>query len=259
MSDDERDFIDNASEDEDEPTTFKSKKTPAININYMESDDEVSDSDIEEGEMAEGEIKEKKQRKRDFENEESDQEEDENEISDEEEAEEGDDAGSEYSYGEYGFRPKKKEENIQLVDMADSDIDDDEDDDDDDEEYLKKFDESTKQNIISEFHPEMQQHNYEEVEALCKIVMDENNVIIDPLHRTLPILTKYEKARILGERAKQLNAGGKPFIEVEPNMIDGYLIALKELEQKKIPFIIKRPLPNGGCEYWKLKDLEILA
>jgi hypothetical protein len=32
----------------------------------------------------------------------------------------------------------------------------------------------------------------------------------------------------------------------------------KELEEKKMPFIIKRPMPNGGCEYWKLSDLEIL-
>ena len=42
-------------------------------------------------------------------------------------------------------------------------------------------------------------------------------------------------------------------------MIDGYLIALKEFEEKKTPFIIKRPLPNGGCEYWKLSDLEVLV
>ena len=41
-------------------------------------------------------------------------------------------------------------------------------------------------------------------------------------------------------------------------MIDGYLIALKELEQKKIPFIIQRPLPNGKSEYWRLRDLEQL-
>ena len=54
----------------------------------------------------------------------------------------------------------------------------------------------------------------------------------------------------------QINSGAKPFIDVEPNVIDGYLIALAELEQRKLPFIIKRPLSNGGCEYWKLKDLE---
>ena len=34
---------------------------------------------------------------------------------------------------------------------------------------------------------------------------------------------------------------------------------IKEFEEKKIPFIIKRPLPNGGVEYLKFADLEILA
>jgi DNA-directed RNA polymerase subunit K/omega len=43
---------------------------------------------------------------------------------------------------------------------------------------------------------------------------------------------------------------------VEPSVIDGYLIALEEYKQKKIPFIIQRPLPNGTCEYWKFSDLE---
>ena len=131
-------------------------------------------------------------------------------------------------------------------------------DSDEDENYLQKFDETTKQNIIQEFHPEMQAHNYDEVDVLSTVVRNENGQIIDPLHRTLPFITKYEKARILGERAKQLNSGAKAFVEVGPNVIDGYLIALKELELKKIPFILKRPLPNGGCEYWRIKDLEIL-
>jgi hypothetical protein len=40
--------------------------------------------------------------------------------------------------------------------------------------------------------------------------------------------------------------------------VDGYQIALLELEQKKLPFIIKRPYPNGGVEYWNVGDLEVL-
>ena len=31
-----------------------------------------------------------------------------------------------------------------------------------------------------------------------------------------------------------------------------------ELKNKKLPFIIKRPLPGGSCEYWNVKDLELL-
>jgi DNA-directed RNA polymerase I, II, and III subunit RPABC2 len=93
---------------------------------------------------------------------------------------------------------------------------------------------------------------------MTKIVRNEEGDIIDPLHKTLPILTKYERARIIGERAKQLDCGAKPLIPIEPNEIDSYMIALKEFGEKKIPFIIKRPLPNGSCEYWKLADLEVL-
>jgi DNA-directed RNA polymerase I, II, and III subunit RPABC2 len=136
--------------------------------------------------------------------------------------------------------------------------DEDDNESDDDENYLQKFDADIKQKIISEFHPELQAHNYDEIEILSRIVRDENGNIIDPLHKTLPFITKYEKARIIGERSKQIDAGAEPMVEIEPNMIDGYLIALKEYEAKAIPFIIQRPLPSGASEYWKFSDLEIL-
>lgn len=138
-------------------------------------------------------------------------------------------------------------------------VSDDEDDDSDyEEDYLQKLDSSLQDDIIANFHPELLQHKNEEIQTLSKIVRNEENIIIDPFHKTVPFLTKYEKARILGERAKQLNAGAKSFVQLEPSVIDGYLIAEKELQEKKIPFIIKRPITNGGCEYWKVEDLEIL-
>ena len=85
-----------------------------------------------------------------------------------------------------------------------------------------------------------------------------NNEIIDDFHKTLPVLTKYEYSKILGYRASQLNSGSKPFIDLEDNIIDSFVIAKMELNQKKLPFIIRRPLPNGSSEYWKIQDLEIL-
>jgi DNA-directed RNA polymerases I, II, and III subunit RPABC2 len=139
------------------------------------------------------------------------------------------------------------------------DEDDDDDDDDDDEGYLQKMNGFDKQDIIQQFHPELLNHNYDEVNSLAQVVRDSNGVVVDPLHKTLPFVTRYERARAIGERAKQINSGAVPFVEVDENVIDGYLIALKEFEEKKIPFIIKRPIPNGGCEYWKLSDLEILG
>ena len=147
-----------------------------------------------------------------------------------------------------------------LIGLNDEDEDDEDDeDDDDDENYLQKFDESLKNNVIEKHHPELIMHNHHEVEAMCHIVRDNNGNIVDPLHRTLPFITKFEKARILGERAKQINAGAHAMVAVDEDMIDGYLIALKEYDEQKIPIILRRPLPNGGCEYWKLKDLELIV
>jgi DNA-directed RNA polymerase I, II, and III subunit RPABC2 len=136
--------------------------------------------------------------------------------------------------------------------------DDSESEDESEDENFEKFNEDVRKNHIVDFHPETLIHNYEEVKMLAIVVRDDNGTIIDELHKTIPILTKYEKTRIIGQRAKQINAGAKPFIKPTKNMITGYLIAKEEVEQKKTPFIIRRPLPNGGSEYWHLKDLEIL-
>lgn len=141
---------------------------------------------------------------------------------------------------------------------SDDDDDDSDLEDDTGEQYLQKLDKSVREQTIANHHPELIINNYEEVEALTVVIRDERGIVIDPLHRTLPFLSKYERTRILGERAKQINDGAKAFVETDPGVIDGYLIALTELEQKKIPFIIRRPLSNGASEYWKLKDLEIL-
>ena len=137
--------------------------------------------------------------------------------------------------------------------------DDDEDNDDDGEQYLQKFDQSVNENYILNFHPESVLQNYDEILSMTKVIRNANGLVIDKLHRTIPFLTKYEKSRILGQRAKQINSGAYPFVKVPENVIDGYIIAELELKQQRIPFIIRRPLPNGGSEYWKVKDLEDIA
>ena len=144
------------------------------------------------------------------------------------------------------------------INLSDDDDDDDDNDDNYNEEYYEKlngFSETT----LEKYHPESCFHNYDEIETLTRIVRDNNNKIIDPFHKTLPIMTKYERARILGQRAKQIDNNAVVFVKTEDNIMDSYIIAEMELKAKKIPFIIKRPLPGGACEYWKVKDLEILS
>jgi DNA-directed RNA polymerase subunit K/omega len=136
---------------------------------------------------------------------------------------------------------------------------DDEDDDDYQTPYLQKFNAEINKNYILDFHPECAVNNYDEISVLTQVIRDAANNVIDDLHKTIPFLTKYERTRVIGQRAKQINSGAKAFVKVPENVIDGYLIAELELMQKRIPFIIRRPTPGGGCEYWNLKDLEVVS
>lgn len=155
---------------------------------------------------------------------------------------------------------KVKKIQTKIVKKAfEDEMSDDEDEDEDGELYLKKFDKEINENYILNNHPECALQNYDEILSMTNVIRDADNIIIDDLHRTNPFLTKYERARILGQRAKQIETGATPFVKVPENIIDGYLIAEMELQQGRIPFIIRRPLPNGGSEYWKINDLENIA
>ena len=121
-----------------------------------------------------------------------------------------------------------------------------------------KLENDISREYLLSYHPELKNINFNELIALSKISRNKDGFIVDPLHKTFPYLTKFEKAKILGQRAKQINNGSPIFVKVTPNIIDGHTIALMELQQKKIPFIIKRPFPNGSNEYWKVSDLKIL-
>lgn len=80
----------------------------------------------------------------------------------------------------------------------------------------------------------------------------------DPNHRSPPFLTQYEKTKILGLRANQLSQGARPYISVPEHVTEVYEIARLELHERRLPFIVRRPMPNGTHEYWRLSDLLIL-
>jgi DNA-directed RNA polymerase I, II, and III subunit RPABC2 len=214
--------------------------------------EDIDDFDTESEDEDMGKKKKKEEEEEDEEGSESES--DARSVGSEVSENEDDDEISSETEEEIGIKTEKN--NFMTLDNLD---DDDEDEEDEDENYLQKFDEDMNGKLITDYHPELKVHNYDEVDALSRIVRDENGNIADPFHKTLPFITRYEKARILGERAKQLNSGAHAMVDIDPTVIDGYLIALKEFEEKKIPFIIKRPLPNGGCEYWRFSDMEVLV
>jgi DNA-directed RNA polymerase I, II, and III subunit RPABC2 len=232
-----------------------------------ESDDSVNDEEFVGGaeELEEGEIEEddgipKEEEEGGIPKEDNEYEDEEDEQEDEnEEYESADEEENDIELNEKQKVVTKKNKNIKHTNNSHLNFDEDDDDDDDNETYLQKFDSEITKNYINDFHPECFTHNYDEIVKLATVVRNNDNIVIDPNHKTIPFLTKYEKARILGQRAKQIETGAKPFVKVPENIIDGYIIAELELREKKIPFIIKRPLPSGACEYWNIRDLEIVG
>lgn len=142
--------------------------------------------------------------------------------------------------------------------LSDSDIDEDSGSDEESEDYEKLLN-NNHTDYLQNMHSGLLNYNDNEVENFTVIVRDKDGNIVDPLHKTLPFLTKYEKTKIIGTRSKQLSDGADPFIKVPDNIIDSTVIAELELEQKKIPFIVKRPMPGGGAEFWNLRDLDIIS
>jgi len=76
---------------------------------------------------------------------------------------------------------------------------------------------------------------------------------------TSPILTKFERAKLLGVRAEMISAGNPPMIIVPKNIDNAYEIALLELNEKKIPLMVRRYLPDGSIEDWRIEELIIKA
>lgn len=262
MSDNESDYYSDSSDSNEETVKLAPKKNVVINAakkfgTYIEDESEVEDSEPddadEEYEEQIGGIEDN------VDEDDVDKEKQPDDVDDAEpEDDNEDDDDDEIEIDEEGVVQEKDSKIIKPKKTTQLIIADDEDDDEDENEenYLQKFDYEINKNYINEFHPECLSHNNDEVSKLANIVRDKYNIIVDHLHKTLPYLTKYEKARVLGQRAKQIETGAKPLVKVPENIIDGYIIAELELREKKIPFIIKRPIPGGAFEYWHLRDLE---
>lgn len=91
----------------------------------------------------------------------------------------------------------------------------------------------------------------EDFEDIMKVYNPKTNV-------TRNVLTRYEKTKIIGMRLEQIARGAKPYVNVPKEMTNIRDIVLMELEQKKIPFMIARNLPNGTKEYWRIDDMMIV-
>jgi DNA-directed RNA polymerase I, II, and III subunit RPABC2 len=140
-----------------------------------------------------------------------------------------------------------------IEDVADLDFDDneeeegdEEDDDNIDETELKKENEIDDDDIIDCFY-DFEQNEVNNIQ---------NNDVPKEDRITMPYLTKYESVRVLGTRAKQISLGAKILVkDVDLTTKSPIEIAKIELSLGIIPFKIRRPLPNGKVEEWKISEL----
>jgi DNA-directed RNA polymerase subunit K/omega len=82
-------------------------------------------------------------------------------------------------------------------------------------------------------------------------------------YRSCPLMTKYEFNQIISLRTTHLCRGAIPFVNIIENdfkiqtNMQLRKIALRELYEGKLPYMIKRVMPYGKIEYWKIKDLDL--
>ncbi|KAH7298635.1 hypothetical protein KP509_25G052300 [Ceratopteris richardii] len=84
--------------------------------------------------------------------------------------------------------------------------------------------------------------------------MVEGETPSDKPRKTTRYMTKYERARVLGTRALQISMNAPVMVELEGET-DPLEIAMKELRARKIPFTIRRYLPDGSYEDWGVDEL----
>lgn len=80
----------------------------------------------------------------------------------------------------------------------------------------------------------------------------------DKKHRSMPFLSTFERTKILGFRTNQLAQGARPYVRVPDHITDVLDIAKIELEERRLPYIIKRYMPDGTYEKFRLSDFIIL-
>ena len=118
-------------------------------------------------------------------------------------------------------------------------------------------------NELMKFHPEARIDTIESISMdilLTNVPPTFTNADgqADAKHRSAPFLTQFEKTKVLGFRTNQLSQGARPYIAVPEHVTDLREIARMELEARRLPIILKRPMPDGTFEKWRLSDLLIL-
>ena len=79
-------------------------------------------------------------------------------------------------------------------------------------------------------------------------------------YRSSPLMTRYEFNQIISLRTEHIAQEAPIFVD-DVGVTQGNMplraIAERELLAGKLPYIVRRPMPNGKIEYWKVSDLDL--
>jgi DNA-directed RNA polymerase I, II, and III subunit RPABC2 len=79
---------------------------------------------------------------------------------------------------------------------------------------------------------------------------------------TREFYSKYEFVALLSIRTEQISQGARPLVGIEglktsdPRFAEN--VAKREIEQRKLPFIVRRQMPDKTAEFWSVQEMEAM-
>lgn len=140
------------------------------------------------------------------------------------------------------------------VDILDEDIEKEEEREEEEEDEPADDDEDMSEYFESAIIPAYDEKDTKPFLSTIEEIKDQTS----KNRRTLPILSKYEKAKIIGIRAQQISMGSYIYLDTIQSYNNPLDIAKEELRQKRTPLLVRRNIiGKKGIvhEDWRIEEL----
>lgn len=97
-------------------------------------------------------------------------------------------------------------------------------------------------------------NNVDDKDKYDKEKYDKDKIEYRRYHAYCDLMSKFERARIIGMEAERISIGGPPYVMTN-GITDAIKIAKKELNEQCIPINIIRQFPNGLIEIREVSTL----
>lgn len=147
-----------------------------------------------------------------------------------------------------------EEEEEDAIDILDDDIEKEEERDEEEEEEPADDDEDMSEYFESAIIPAYDDKDTKPFLSTIEEITHQGT----KHRRTLPILSKYEKAKIIGIRAQQISMGSYIYLDNVHTLSNPLDVAKEELRQKRTPLLVRRNIVGKKgivFEDWRIEEL----